>query len=619
VEEFPDWALPGQTGHCELDLAALFRRGLDRLTEDVRARRDDARAAGDEEGAASTEAFLEALAGLCAMAERGAAVAAAAMERAGPARQEELAAMAAVCRRVAHKPPATFREALQLTWLVIAGCAWAEEVGLVAPGHLDRTLWPYYRRDLEAGRLTRDGALELLECFYLLVNESVPDGLAVAVMVGGRDARGRDATNDLSYLCLTALRRTGLAYPTVGVCWHPGTPDELTDLAVELISQGYSTPAFFGDETIQRGLELYGVPPAERHRYINSTCVEITPSGASNVWVASPYISLCEHLLEAVAAQAAEGGAESFEDFLAAVHGRIAAAVDEAVREQNEARRTRARCGGKPLQSVFTRDCVRAARDIDRGGARYNWIECSFVGLANFADSLEVIREEIFVQEALDFPALQALLASDYKGAEEVRQRFRNQYPKYGNDERRVDRLVAETVELLRGECGKHRVAPDDSPYVPGAFCWIMHEELGRLCGATPDGRRAGEPFADGCGPAQGREVRGPTAAILSVTSWDAAPLIGGAAYNMKFDRSLFSTPADREPLRDLVVTFLKRGGFETQINVVDREVLRRAREDPEAYRDLVVRIGGYTDYFVRLSPRMQEEVARRTAFNRLG
>jgi formate C-acetyltransferase len=289
------------------------------------------------------------------------------------------------------------------------------------------------------------------------------------------------------------------------------------------------------------------------------------------------------------------------------------------VREQNEARRTRARCGGKPLQSVFTRDCVRAARDIDRGGARYNWIECSFVGLANFADSLEVIREEIFVQEALDFPALQALLASDYKGAEEVRQRFRNQYPKYGNDERRVDRLVAETVELLRGECGKHRVAPDDSPYVPGAFCWIMHEELGRLCGATPDGRRAGEPFADGCGPAQGREVRGPTAAILSVTSWDAAPLIGGAAYNMKFDRSLFSTPADREPLRDLVVTFLKRGGFETQINVVDREVLRRAREDPEAYRDLVVRIGGYTDYFVRLSPRMQEEVARRTAFNRLG
>jgi formate C-acetyltransferase len=156
---------------------------------------------------------------------------------------------------------------------------------------------------------------------------------------------------------------------------------------------------------------------------------------------------------------------------------------------------------------------------------------------------------------------------------------------------------------------------PDKAHFVPGAFCWVMHERLGSQCGATPDGRRAGTPFADGCGPAQGREACGPTAAVLSTTSWDHAPLIGGSAFNMKFNKSLFADQGGRERLGDLVLTFLRRGGFETQINVVDADRLLAAREHPEDYRDLVVRIGGYTDYFVRLSPGMQDEVIRRTQF----
>jgi formate C-acetyltransferase len=159
---------------------------------------------------------------------------------------------------------------------------------------------------------------------------------------------------------------------------------------------------------------------------------------------------------------------------------------------------------------------------------------------------------------------------------------------------------------------------PDDSPFVPGAFCWVMHERLGSACGATPDGRRAGFPFADGCGAAQGREKAGPTAAVLSVTSWDAAPLIGGAAFNMKFSAALFRSPETIRRLRDLIVTFLERGGFETQVNVIDASLLKAAQENPEAYRDLVVRIGGYTDYFTRLRPEMQAEVIMRTEYGDL-
>jgi formate C-acetyltransferase len=161
-------------------------------------------------------------------------------------------------------------------------------------------------------------------------------------------------------------------------------------------------------------------------------------------------------------------------------------------------------------------------------------------------------------------------------------------------------------------------MAPDDAPFIPGAFCWIMHERLGSTCGATPDGRKAGFPFADGGGPAQGREMNGPTSAILSATSWDHSPLIGGVAYNMKFNRALFDSGASVQRLEDLLVTYLRRGGFEVQVNVLDPEALRRARANPEQHRDLVVRIGGYTDYFVNLSRGMQDEVMMRTEFGRV-
>ena len=239
-----------------------------------------------------------------------------------------------------------------------------------------------------------------IECLYLLVNEYVRDGLAIPVMVGGRDAAGQDITNDLSYICLEALRRTRLIYPTVGLCWHEGTPEELLDLVVDLMGDGFANPAVFGDATIQEGLQALGVPPEESCRYMNSTCVEITPSGASNVWVASPYYNTCGLLLEEIRSQVA-APEPTFEAFVARYRQRLAAAVKEGVDLQNTWRRQRQKAMRRPLQSVFTRDCIGRGRDIEDGGATYNWIECSFIGLANLADSLYVIREEIYNQRTL--------------------------------------------------------------------------------------------------------------------------------------------------------------------------------------------------------------------------
>jgi len=618
---YPNLFLPGQTGHCQLDLSQLFELGIDGLFARIEENRNSSDVAQYE----VYQSFLDALEGLATFIENAAGTAERSLkdlrsrEPENHKRLSELGEMASICRSIAHLPPRTFREALQLTWLVILGVQWADRAALVVPGHLDRILGKFYQDDVSVGRLTPEFALLLIESIYILINEYVPDGLAVSVMVGGRDAEGNDLTNPLSYLCLEGLRRTRLVYPTVGVCWHNGTPASLSELAIELIAQGIANPAFFGDETIQEGLRMYGVPPEESWDYINSTCVEITPVGSSNVWVASPYFSINQILLDEIGAQIkSESEATSFDGFLKSYQTRLAEHIRTAVEVENENRQKRMLYGGKPLQSVFTRDCVTSALDIDRGGARYNWVECSFVGLANLADGLYVIKEEVFEQKRMTLAEMVHILEADFEGYELVQKRFMNAYPKYGNDRFEVDRLVETTVQFLRTECEKHQMVPDGSAFVPGAFCWVMHEHLGRLCGATPDGRRAGFPFADGCGGAQGREKTGPTAAVLSVTNWDSTPMIGGAAFNMKFGASLFRSAESRKRLHELVTTFLERGGFETQVNVVDAEILKRAQSHPEEYQDLVVRIGGYTDYFTRLTPEMQAEVILRTEYENI-
>ena len=610
LDQYP--SAGGQTGHCELDLEAVMERGIQGLAARIRERMDGC----TPEAADVWQSFLYALTGLSEMIDHAADEAEAAMTGAPAWRRRELEQMATSCRDLATDAPQTFRDGVQLLWFVIMGVMHGDQVGLVVPGHLDRALGSLYDADLAAGRMRRDEALLLLESLYLLINDYIPDGLAISVMVGGRGPGGEDVTHPVSYLALEALERTRLVYPTVGVCWHEGTPSSLVDLAVEIIGSGCANPAFFGDETIQRGLRALGVPAGEACRYVNSTCVEITPSGSSNVWVASPYYNTCGLLLEEIAAQveAHPSSAPTFEAFVAAYCQRLSAAVTAGVDQQNQQRQLRKLHGRKPLQSVFTRDCIARACDIDDGGALYNWVECSFVGLANLADGLHVIRQEVCEGE-MTWAELKGLLDSDFAEREDVRQRFLKGHPKYGQGCAAVDDLVARMVEFSAELCGRFSMDPDDSPYVPGAFVWIMHERLGRDTGATPDGRRAGFPFADGCGPAQGRETAGPTAAVLSATSWDHSRMIGGLAYNMKFSASLLATAHGHQGLRDLILTFMRRGGFETQINVVDADTLRKAQKHPEEYGDLVVRVGGYTDYFTRLPPEMQEEVMLRTEF----
>lgn len=617
----------GQRAHMAIDYEILLRRGLRGLRRQIALyrKRLDLTRPEDLERDAFYRACEIALDGLRRFSQRYAneAERQAAALSAGDPRADELREIARICRRVPEHPAATFYEALQAVHLVTFALCAGQLMLLFQLGRPDRYLLPYYERDLAAGRLTPELAQELIDCLCLMLSSYTPRGLAVGFMIGGRDPSGRDVSNVLTELFLESIAHTRMAYPGIGLCWNEDTPDHIMQRACELLADGLTHPALFGDDLITRGMLEAGLSPAEACLYQHSTCVELTPIASSNVYVASPYINLVQLLhdllgvpplgVEADTAKVARSARTfaSFQALLEAYEERLAEAIREAVVEQNTLQMTRYYHGGFPLLSCFVNDCLARGRDIDQGGARYNWIEPSFVGLSNLIDALVAIRQHVFEEKTLDLGRLREALVSDFCGCEDLRLMLLQRTPKYGNDDDTVDALAVRLTAFIADEVRRYRTYLGGA-YHPGFFCWVMHERLGRVTTASADGRRAGQALGDGSGPAQGRERQGPTAAVLSATKWDHTPMLGGIAVNLRFTRS--RQPADFcQGLRSLVETYLRRGGLEIQVNVVDTATLKAARANPEAYRDLVVRIGGYSDYFVGLSPQMQEEIIMRT------
>ncbi len=628
----------GQRAHMAIDYEKLLRLGLKGLREQIenyRSRLELTRPE-DLERDAFYRACLLTLDGLRDLAYKYADEA----ERLArlcpdPGRKAELQKIAAICRRVPEEPAETFYEALQAVHFVTFALCAGQQMLLFQLGRPDRYLWPYYRRDLEAGRITPEQAQELIDCLCLMLCLYTPRGLAVGFMIGGRDGTGRDVSNDLTRLFLESIPHTRLSYPGIGLCWNEDTPSEITERACELLAQGLTHPAIFNDEAITQGMLAAGLPPDEACLYQHSTCVELTPIASSNVYVASPYINLLQLLHDLIGVAPIEegtgrprevpagGGALggpvvasrgnfcSFEELLAAYEEHLREVIRLAVIDENTCQMTRYYHGGFPLLSCFVNDCLARGRDIDQGGARYNWIEPSFVGLANLVDALAAIRKFVYEERRLTLDELAQALRENFAGHEELRLMLLHQAPKYGNDEDSVDELAVRITRFIAHEVGRYRTYLGGA-FHPGLFCWIMHERLGAVTAASADGRRAGMALGDGSGPAQGRERRGPTAAILSATKWDHRPMLGGIAVNLKFTKS--GQKGDFVAgLRALIETYLRRGGFEVQVNVVDKATLLAAQAHPEEYRDLIVRIGGYSDYFVGLSPRMQEEIILRT------
>ncbi len=535
-------------------------------------------------------------------------------EATDPTRRDELLQIARICKKVPAEPAETFYEAVQSVHF-ITHClslnpfrVWSAQQFQL--GHPDRYLLPFYERDIQKGTITKEYAQLLLDCLGIQINMRVPNGLSSGYMVGGRDEKGRIVSNELTDMCMQVVDDICLVYPSVGLCYTAGMSEDHLEKACALLSKGYSHPAIFNDDVITKGLMYYGVPQAQAHNYIHSTCVEITPVAASNVWVASPYTNMPQLLLNIMDREYA-----SLENLMARYFEVLDAHIKTNFESEQQQRLIRAQNSINPLLSCFVNDCLKLGTDIEQGGATYNWIMPSFVGMANLVDSLYAIKTLVFDEQRFTLCKFKTILDNDFGGNEALRLHILHRIPKYGNAIDDTDRYFGMISDHIAKECEKYFGSHANSNLIPSVFCWVMHERYGRKTSATPDGRKAGFPLGDGSGACQGREMNGPTASVLSATTWDHSKFIGGVAVNLKFSKATLGKNS-LEIMRSIIKTYLNRGGFEVQINVVDNDTLKKARSHPEEYKDLIVRIGGYSDYFVKLSPEMQEEVILRTVHN---
>ena len=427
-------------------------------------------------------------------------------------------------------------------------------------------------------------------------------------MVGGRAPDGVYVENRLTRMSLQAISHVRLASCKVGLAVTDRTSEPLLRFALRLNAEGLTHPALFNDELITDAFVKAGFPVETARNYCNTGCVEMTPCACSGMWVVSPYHNLAGMFLTTLHEHHEVKTLDEFLDhFRRLLKERIVGANRYLGRWMLE----RSRNGSESMRvACLVNDCLARGKAVDEGGARYNQTEPNFLGLANVVDSLAALDALVFRSHEYTLTELDKILSENFEGNEQLRQRIIRDLPHFGTNEKLTDSLAVRLTKMI-ADCCKGVKNQRGAELLPGTFSYLEHERHGKSTGATPDGRLAGYPLASGSSAVQGRETLGPTAAMLSETCWDQSEFLGGVAINIKFSDNMKSD----EKINDLLAflrVFLKRGGFQLQINAVSRKTLEAARSHPDSYRDLVVRVGGFSAYFTKLSPGMQQEIIDR-------
>ncbi len=626
--------------HVALDFRLVLQEGIEGVRDQVAARLSAFN--GADPFALHQRTFLEALLLLCEatidFARRYAALARAmAQETHDPRRREELLHMAGVCEWVPAKPARTFWEALQSFWFVQLIPQIEANGFSITPGRFDQYMYPYCRADIQTGRLSRDDAQELLECLWIKFSElarvddrgmaEISAGYASGqnLCIGGKAASGEDATNELSFMCLAANEHLQLPQPNFTLRLHKETPQELLNAAVQVVARGNGMPQFLNDELIIPSLLNKGIPLREARDYIPVGCDEITVLG---MWgrCNGGYISLAKALelalnngrcrLTGDPIGPPTGTAEelsAFPDLLQAVYRQVDHAVGCLIAEANATDLVHAEIAPLPFESLLVPGCIESARDVTLGGARYNFTGPVGVGAATVGDSLAAIKKFVFEEKRLSLSELNQMLDADFAGHEVWRQRLIHRAPKFGNDDDCVDELVVSLTNRFFDQVEKGR-NPRGGGMMPALYSVTAHVGAGKRVGATPDGRNAGTPLSDGLSPTFGRDLKGPTAALRSVVKVDLVRAPNGIIVNQRLAPGLLTTEVGRMKMSQLLRSFVEAGGFHWQFNVVPTETLLEAQAHPEQYRDLVVRVAGYSAFFVDLSHAAQDAIIQRSA-----
>ncbi|MGN0056309.1 MAG: formate C-acetyltransferase/glycerol dehydratase family glycyl radical enzyme [Atopobiaceae bacterium] len=539
-------------------------------------------------------------------------------------RRGELERMAQVLDHVATQPARDLYDALQLVWILCVALQHESNASSISLGRMDQYLLPYYRASVHQGQ--SDASLrELLQCFYLKTNTVVflrstesarffggfPTGYNL--VVGGVDAQGNDASNELSLLLLDLQNDTRLPQPNLSLRLHAHTPERLLHKACEVIRLGDGLPQVFNDQVNVPAFVNRGVSLEDARDYAVVGCVELSIPGRMYGLHDISMFNMMK-CLEITLDSHPEGWPD-FQGLCQSLEHTIDHYVGLMAQGCNTCDLAHRATSPTPLLSTLVHDSLEHGRDIMSGGARYNPSGVQGVGTANLADSLEVINRAVFQEHAISYQDLLAALHRDWSGPgdEALRQRLVNRYPKYGNDVDEVDSLGRHFLAYY-GQAVQKYQNPRGGHFQPGSYTVSAHIPLGAAVGASPDGRHAGEQLADGgLSPMVGRDKHGPTASLLSVSKLENVLDSNGSLLNVKFSPATLAGEAGLRKLEDYLRAFCRLDVQHIQFNVVSRDTLIDAQKHPERHADLVVRVAGYSAMFVELSKQIQNDIIART------
>ena len=600
-----------------------------------------------------------------------------------PQRKAELLVIASNCSKVPAKGATNFWEACQSFWFVQQLLQMESSGHSISPGRFDQYMYPYYKKDIESGAITRTAAQELLDCIWVKLNDlnKVRDAASAEgfagyslfqnLIVGGQDKDGNDVTNDLSFMCIEASMHVHLPAPSLSIRVWNGSPHDLLIKAAELTRTGIGLPAYYNDEVIIPALQNRGLSLADAREYNIIGCVEPQKAGKTEGWHDAAFFNMCRPL-ELVFANGMDQGEmvgiptgdvtqmATFDEFYDAYKKQMEYCISLLVNADNAIDVAHAKRCPLPFLSSMIDDCIKRGKTVQEGGAVYNFTGPQGFGIANMADSLYAIRQLVYEEKKFTMEELKEALAWNYgKGldeqsvkeittgilremtesgakvdadtaaavlksvmnaqmAPEKTARYQEihdmiaEVPKFGNDIPEVDYFARDVAYTYTRPLQNFK-NPRGGQYQAGLYPVSANVPLGGQTGATPDGRYAHTPVADGVSPSAGKDVNGPTAAASSVAKLDHFIVSNGTLFNQKFHPSALSGREGLEKFVALIRSYFDQKGMHMQFNVVSRETLLDAQAHPENYKHLVVRVAGYSALFTTLSKSLQDDIIRRT------
>lgn len=555
--------------------------------------------------------------------------------------KKSLQRVADICANLASRPAQSFHEAVQSLWFLFVVLHMESNASSFSPGRMDQYLYPYYQKDIEKGIISKQEALEILECLWLKFNQIVylrnqhsakyfagfPIGFNIAI--GGIDENGCDIYNELSLLLLKAQYHLGLPQPNLSVRLNKNSSHELIQEAIKVVAKGSGMPQFFNDEAIVNSMiKDLGIEEKDARNYAIVGCVELTTHGNNLGWSDAAMFNLnkaleltmnhgkCLLTNEPIGLDLGSIETyESFEDLENAFQKQIDYFIEKMMKAEIVVEKAHQDCLPTAFLSTVIDSCLEKGVDVTRGGAKYNLSGIQMIQIANLADSLAAIKVLVYDEKMITRHELLEALQADFKGYEIIQTMLLNKVPKYGNDVKWVDELGAKWAGYFR-ERMKDYTNYRGGLYHTGMYTVSAHVSMGENVGASPDGRNALTPLADGgMSPVYGRDMAGPTAVLKSVSRMKDSYTTNGGLLNMKFLPEFFKTETGMMKFENFLRAFVDLKIPHIQFNVVRREDLLDAKLHPEQHRSLTIRVAGYTAYFVELAGKLQDEIIERTAY----